>query len=114
MVTVNKNAGAKILHDKAEPVITVLIEKHGFVIVPGDDDAVMAQLSISVSSPGQDPMKIKFPSKDQKSNKELLRYPLKSVKTDSALIEALFNSALESVFHQLKLNLDRLSQSLKK
>lgn len=75
--------------------ITIDILRYGFVIQPGGDDLVTAQLHLNISLNGQKWLTIKYPEQlTVLKRKELKMTTLENVKANGQEIESLFNHSI--------------------
>jgi hypothetical protein len=78
--------------------ITIEISRYGFVIQPGGDDLVTAQLHLSISLNDQEWLKVKYPEQlTEQQRKEIKTETLELVKPDGQVIEELFVKALKNI-----------------
>lgn len=85
---------------KAQSVneITIEISRYGFVLQPGGDDLVTAQLHLSISLNDQEWLKVKYPEQlTEQQRKEIKTETLELVKSDGQVIEELFVKALKNI-----------------
>ena len=85
---------------KVQSVNEIIIEisRYGFVIQPGEDDLVTAQLHLNISLDDQEWLKIKYPEQlTEQQRKDIKTETLELVKVDGQVIESLFHHALHKV-----------------
>lgn len=85
---------------KAQSVneITIEISRYGFVIQPGGDDLVTAQLHLNVTLNGKKWLNINYPEQlTEQQRKDIKTETLELVKSDGQVIEELFVKALKNI-----------------